>query len=263
MEKIDTIIGLSLPNSPRKAKFEERLQALGMPFKILDGVPGSLITNPDLQKLTMKPMKAFAGFNQRRKFSINSLCATLSHVTAIQIAELYNYNNLLIVEDDVIFSDDFTERIKYLNDVPEDADIIYLGGITANENLNKKYKITDRIYDAVRLGLWGTHGYIIRKKAYRKVIQSMMSLDELCDSCLYESIFNKEIKAYSLIPWLLHTEYCDSLRIKNKKRNLLLFYQNLTFYAPNDNIDNMYGYDKDNKINRIEYSLPSKTKKLF
>jgi len=65
-------------------------------------------------------------------------------------ADINNYENILILEDDISFQDDVSINLeKSLNDLPEDWDVLYLGG-ELNKNLYRETingKITKSNYD--------------------------------------------------------------------------------------------------------------------
>ena len=70
-------------------------------------------------------------------------CAT-SHYKVIEMAITENLNNILILEDDGIFADDFQEKFdQYINELPEDWDMFYLQGtcICSNEERGGLKKI--------------------------------------------------------------------------------------------------------------------------
>jgi hypothetical protein len=51
-----------------------------------------------------------------------------THLDLIKICKSNNFDNVLIFEDDVIFSDEVREIEKYINQVPKNWDMIYFGG---------------------------------------------------------------------------------------------------------------------------------------
>jgi glycosyl transferase family 25 len=87
----------------------------------------------------------------------------LSHLKAIKKAKMNNYQNIMILEDDVIFSDNFLEK---LNIQVCKYDMIYLGGI-----IDKK-KIFLNNWNNYNC-IMGAYGYILNKSLYDIIIESL------------------------------------------------------------------------------------------
>lgn len=97
---------------------------------------------------------------------------TLSHIKAIKIAKERNYDNVMILEDDVVLHKHFN---KYLNIIIEEMktiewDVLHLhkdGSFNTSGKIYKKYNTINQID-----GFHGTECYIINKTAYDIVINS-------------------------------------------------------------------------------------------
>lgn len=75
-----------------------------------------------------------------------------------------NPNDLLILEDDVMFCDNFTEECnKFLQQVPLDADQIYIGG----QHLSPPIEINNDVLRGSNINR--THGYIITQKGLKQI----------------------------------------------------------------------------------------------
>lgn len=82
-----------------------------------------------------------------------------SHINAIKYAKEHDLEKILILEDDIIIRDNF----DCLNDLPNDWDMIYLGGIlTKQTELKEKW---------VRGTIWCNHAYIVKKNMYDVILQ--------------------------------------------------------------------------------------------
>jgi GR25 family glycosyltransferase involved in LPS biosynthesis len=100
---------------------EDRLELIQHQLDIMDiramrvsAVDGSLL-NPD--------PKIGNGWNHKGVAG----CA-LSHRKVIQMAKEAGYKNFLVIEDDTIFSDEFRNIDFYINQLPDDWDMVYFGG---------------------------------------------------------------------------------------------------------------------------------------
>lgn len=128
-------------------------------------------------------------------------CA-LSHVQLITLARDLGLEAVCIFEDDIIFCDDFNDRIKYIESLKNfDFDILALGGhfekdITYNcaEETIWKY-----MYRAKRMG--GTYGYIIKKNVYNFIIRNYnynFGADEF-----YATFVYNRFRSYAMVPFLV------------------------------------------------------------
>ena len=88
-----------------------------------------------------------------------------SHLTVIRDAVKDGVKYILIFEDDVKFK---TKRVFPLHDVPEDWDMLYLGG-TVHRIINRDHKYWTRVM------CWTTHAYIVNltnKKLVDKILEA-------------------------------------------------------------------------------------------
>lgn len=51
----------------------------------------------------------------------------MTHINLIEMAKKRNYENILIMEDDVYFTDELNNLEEYMNSVPENWDLLYFG----------------------------------------------------------------------------------------------------------------------------------------
>lgn len=259
------IVGLERCQS-RINMVETQLKKFNLNYRIFPAFDGQQILNPSLKSLTRAPLKAFANFNSNRpKYLPGMLCCSLSHIAVMKYAQMLDLKGVLILEDDVILSPDFADRLKLLEEVPDDAQIIYIGAISTNDKLSKKYKVSEHVWDAQRMSLYATHSFIVTRAGYTAVIKKMMESEDTCDSLLVEGIINKEFKAYALVPFCTYQLEGVS-EIDNRKKTLN---HTKTLYSPDSNIENICGYDRKTKTNLKEvsteysYIVKSKSKALW
>lgn len=103
----------------------------------------------------------------------------LSHLFIWQDAVNKNYKNILVLEDDVYFTDDFNEYLKnVMEEVPDDYDILYLGykdsicKAPKDDNFNYIYK---PIFPLL------THAMIISNKGLKKLLKLITKIDDHID----------------------------------------------------------------------------------
>ena len=120
------------------------------------------------------------------KFLINKPGAVgclLSHVGVIEDAKKRGLEKILILEDDVEFCENFTNKFdKFVNDLPDNWDMFYLGGSAHTNNSNKQFltSITDNI--AKTTCTMTTSSYGINKNIFDIVIENALKMIEPIDS---------------------------------------------------------------------------------
>ena len=267
MKFFDEIVILGLERCQNRIDMvTAQLQKFGLSYKVFPSFDGKDIINPTMKSLTRLPNKAFANFNPGRpKYLPGMLGCALSHISAIKYAQMNNLNGILILEDDVIFSNDFLQRLELLKEVPSDAQIIYLGGITTNDRLSKKYNVSEHVWDVQKMGLYGMHSYIVTRHGYAPIIKKLMEFEDSCDALVLDGIEKQEIKGYTLIPWCTYqSEGTSEIESKAKTSN-----HTKTLFSPDHKIENICGYNKETKGNNkpitSEYSYEKaiKPKSLF
>ncbi|MDR1560870.1 MAG: glycosyltransferase family 25 protein, partial [Holosporaceae bacterium] len=81
-----------------------------------------------------------------RKFSAGEIGVTFSHRAIWQDVIKNNYQNAIILEDDVILSKGFGENlIELINNIPNDADITFLG-VGRRKDKSPSYPNIDNIF---------------------------------------------------------------------------------------------------------------------
>ena len=95
-----------------------------------------------------------------------------SHIKTLN--KIYNseFENVLILEDDVIFRDDFIDKIKNIK-VP-DYDIIYFGGLV---DFNKLFVNGWAIHNEIM----GMYAYMVNKKIIPSIIEKIKTFKTYCD----------------------------------------------------------------------------------
>jgi glycosyl transferase family 25 len=108
---------------------------------------------------------------------------TLSHVKCIQIAKSFGWNDVLIFEDDVEFRDNANDLFdKYAPLVPDDWDMIYLGGNHWGRDLRltpQMVEVAPNIYKTTHT--LTTHAYAIKQTMYNAVINYLGKANKQVD----------------------------------------------------------------------------------
>lgn len=79
-------------------------------------------------------------------FEIGNVGLILTNINIIKEAKEKNYSSILILEDDVVFTDEINNISNYFSQLPEDWDMLYFGG---NHNTHMRVKPPIIINDKV------------------------------------------------------------------------------------------------------------------
>jgi GR25 family glycosyltransferase involved in LPS biosynthesis len=191
--------------------------------------------NKFLDKCPLKDVKvisAFDGQNPEKEssdekllFSKNSMKpgeigCFISHLRIYKKIVEKNYQYAFIMEDDAIFCPDFhTKFLKVISEMPDDTDILYIGG-RFNPNFSMKLcvKVSDTIVkhdmSSPRIRTSGsdvdrtTHAYIISNrmaKFFLDEFQTTNIIPSPIDSWILWKCLNNSITIYNSQPLLCHS----------------------------------------------------------
>lgn len=104
---------------------------------------------------------------------------------------------LLIVEDDIKFTDNFNKKFKKCcEELPDDWDILLIGFRFHNKKQN--VSISENL-EKTNSTFFGTHGYLINKKFVKKVINycELKNINNATDTLYSMFVNNKNINIYN------------------------------------------------------------------
>jgi GR25 family glycosyltransferase involved in LPS biosynthesis len=108
----------------------------------------------------------------------NPLACYLSHMSLLNFCNLMEQKQVLIFEDDVVLSNNFTQKLQdILKEIPSDWDALSLHCFKAETN-----KISDNLCKLLS-PMFGTHAILLNKKGIEKVINNKNK------TCLEEAYF--------------------------------------------------------------------------
>jgi GR25 family glycosyltransferase involved in LPS biosynthesis len=168
-------------------------------IKIFEAIDGQLLNENDVNnKLTLKAkytLKEPSSFDDIRSYG--EIGCYLSHTEIWKEIVKNNYTNCIIFEDDVIPNINYEIILKYLENVPEDYDIAYLGWWSRNNiNLTKRNEYWS--YSNDKENILGLYSYIISNKGVKKLLSKTFPIDVQLDTfvSLYNNINNNDFKRY-------------------------------------------------------------------
>lgn len=156
----------------RKNKLLEQFKSLNMPETKYE-----FITDYDRNKILEDDVKIFDVYQLR----LGTICVTLTHILAYIKLVKSHQDICLVLEDDVIFSDNFSSTLdEYLKELPKDWDMLFIGD---GCQLHIEKKVLEENPDkhvflkCTEPTTWGgdgitrcTDSYIINKKAAIKIL---------------------------------------------------------------------------------------------
>jgi glycosyl transferase family 25 len=121
----------------------------------------------------------------------------LSNLEIIKTAKSKGFKNILILEDDVIFNDNFNLFNSYIEQVPDNWDMIYLSG---NHNEHSGYQINKISENIIKCFItYSTHSFAVKSSAYDLIINYLTNNQTKPVDVLYTDI-QRMCNAYSLSP---------------------------------------------------------------
>lgn len=168
---------------------KDRLEHITKEFKKID--------------VSFKRVNAIDG-NDIEKFnnlSSAEIACLRSHVGVIQESIEKNYKRIAIFEDDIIFCDDFEKRFEYYSsNIPDDWDIMYLGGTHYGNGVEVKPFI-NKIE-----GVYGCFAMILNNKnnLFQKIIEITKSENIPIDNYYCENL-SKTFNTYIFVPFFVKT----------------------------------------------------------
>lgn len=193
----DKIYVLTMENSFRIERMKERLQ--GIDYEFFYGVNGATLDKtPYIEK----------GSKQTR----GQLGCTISHINIYN--KIFNeklYNNILILEDDMVFSDNLNKLDDYMNQLPQDWGLFYLGwdggaGAYPNYSANLCEISNNSLYT-----MHCTHAIAIRPWFAQKAIETNINFHFTADGNLTETVKQHNLKAYAALPKLINPDNMESI----------------------------------------------------
>ena len=170
-------------------------------IEIYEAIDGQLLDKDTINNnLTLKAKYTLKNPNSYDDIrSVGEIGCYLSHTNIWKEIVSNNSNNCIIFEDDVIPDKKYEKIIKYIEDVPDDYDIAYLGWWSRN-NINNNNKNSNWLYtvnDSEKSNILGLYSYIISNKGAKKLLSKSFPIDVQLDTyvSLYNNI-NKDFKRY-------------------------------------------------------------------
>lgn len=139
------------------------------------------------------------------------LALVLTNVKILEEAIQENYDSILILEDDIEFTDEINNISEYFKFLPEDWDMLYFGGnhnqhtgVTPPKIINEKVCKLHHTFS--------THCVAINKKSFNTILERLKKYDNALD-VIYSEL-QKSLNVYSFYP-LIATQRVSFSDIEN------------------------------------------------
>ena len=126
------------------------------------------------------------------KYKLGQLGCCKSHIEVYKIALERQYTNILVLEDDCEFVDDFNKIHEYSSQINDDYDMLYFSG----SHIIKPQKVTKNINKLFKT--YTTHGYFIKPNMMKYIIENVNGCD--CEFDVFLGDLQKTFKCYCVTP---------------------------------------------------------------
>lgn len=207
--KIDIIIINLLNHVDKKKKMIENLNNLNITnYKFFDAIDGNNLHDCDIP---FKVIPNWECYFKKRKITVGEIGCALSHYSIWKYIVNNKINKILILEDDVDFSENFNDIYNKIQDT--NIDLFYLGRNALNKHkhlkLGTETEINDLFVEAKTS--YNTQSYIITYDCAKKLLNSnylenLLPVDDFLSIMYdekypfsYKSLFpSNKIQAYAL-----------------------------------------------------------------
>jgi len=203
------------PLYERKHILSEQLNKLGLEAQWVEIYDKEEI---DINKLKtelpnmVKPLNIIGHQNRTLRMSEISLILKHNHIWEKMIND--NIDNVLVLEDDALFSENFVEEFNsYTKELPNDYDLLWVGSCCGLHAPN--ITIDKHIYQIE--GSRCTHAYLISLKCAKYMVEYLKENNSPCDFMFNEAIKKFSLKNYWLEPDLISQNNSFDTTIQNDK----------------------------------------------
>lgn len=140
------------------------------------------------------------------------LALVLTNMLILDKAIEEGYNSILILEDDVEFTNQVTNMKSFFDSLPEDWDMLYFGGNhNTHVGANPPTIINDKVCKLHNT--FSTHCVAINGKSFKEILERLKKCDNALDVIYAE--LQKNLNVYSFYP-MIATQRVSFSDIENK-----------------------------------------------
>lgn len=140
------------------------------------------------------------------RFGAGFIGVYLSHLAIFKMAICYGFDEIMVLEDDIIMKPDFKQKwMKCKTHLPDGWDMVYLhhGGSNKEHLASHKGQVSDSLYKAGYVGSFAA--YILTKSGLHKIHRILNSLiqDHIDISLAEYNTHHNDFAAYYICPSLV------------------------------------------------------------
>jgi GR25 family glycosyltransferase involved in LPS biosynthesis len=194
----------------RKEKMEAQLKASGIiNYEFFQAIDGSKL-KMELVPLPDEIDRAHLGEEFRHHFSTNEIACLLSHIEVIKTAKEHNLDYVIILEDDVVLCEDWSDRLtKSFKLTPKSWNHIYLSG-QPNELIQREsfqpLNLAPFLHIERSINTMGAFSYVLKRDVYDLVIKELSNAKLPTDDVIKDLIISKKLNSYTFYPFLTYHE---------------------------------------------------------
>lgn len=201
-EYFDKIYVITMEGSFRIPRMEERLK--GLDYEFFVGVDGATLDKTPYIEMGSKQTRGQLG-------------CTLSHYKLYEKIVAGNYEKVLILEDDCMITDSVNNIGEYMNQLPENWGLLYLGwdgvGLPTNYSAN-----LCEISREFQKSLHCTHSIAIRPWFAKRLLELNESAHYTADGLLTEVVKQYNLRTYAAIPKITNPDGMESITVNIDKK---------------------------------------------
>lgn len=199
------IIVLNLSRCPeRKELLENQFKKIGLTsYTFFPAFDGKHMINMGLGNVPI-----LKGSGMGRKLMITELAVIMTHIGALKHAQIMGYENIVILEDDVVICEDWEKRLEILYEkLPADWEYVYLAG----HSDFVKIPMFEEPSIIKAPPMIGAFSYLVNKIGIQKLINYCSEFVTTYDDMIMHKIYSNKLNGYVFIPFMVYHAGKESL----------------------------------------------------
>ena len=211
---------------------DKKMKELGIKYQRITGVDGK---------------KVYPKYKDKTKLRPGQIGCLLSHLNILNDAIKNKYDNILVLEDDILFHrnfhNEFKKKYNKLMKNEKNYDLIYLG---CHQSLNgdgywSRIKMKEEYYENNTTD--GTFAMLINKNIFQDIINFVENLELPIDTAISKYILsNNKYKTYSFFPHLIISDVSLLSNTYSRQRDMQKYIKSNKIDIKNFNLQRNTNY---------------------